>query len=804
MIIKRMTGTLLAVVLLCTMLPLFASAQSLTITADGVDRSRGSGELIVYTDAYDDTTRTNMWGAEIVVGSDNIVSEIAAGNAAIPEGGFVLSGHDDDTADDTPRMKTWLMENISIGNYVYFNSRTWEITVSDEPLEIEQSVFYTVTLPLDGVNISRGEDQLIIYTYGGMTTGTNVYGYEVVVDENGLVTTRGGNDSTIPVKGFVVSGHSAAAARLRNSVIDGMRASYDANANTVTFTYDAESLKLAMDAAINATQTALADAKAQYVYTDYEAIESALSHLKAEYDTYSVGYETGTHTDEEFADISDKNLSTLATMRNNLCDSYTVQYRGVWVRPSQMSAAEVKEYVKTLHDAGINTVCVEGWFANGVIMDVPKDSLFEKHPSFNYDVLQAYIDACHEYGMECHLWMPIMNIGSSIDSGYGRTVVAKKPEWLSLSNKGTPDNPDGFMMIDPANEEARDYLVSFYEYLVETYAIDGFEMDYIRYYATGDLDFGYTDAAFDGFEKAYGYGVTPEYDTSADYWEDWKQYRRDCVTDMVRAVSKMMTEKAPHILLSADVTPTEEDGLNGTYQQYAVWLEEGLIDMLHPMAYGDGYGEEIRKAVMWGGDNAIVATGLSSGIGVATLERQAREDNALGTYGDFYFEAQQYLTEKVGETLKQTVYRNEAIPPFLDRAASIREALRYMKGRIDDILLPLGGVTEAEATTLKDAITALSETVDDSRFSSDKLALLEQAIKAVADEQARTVLTSDLHRARRIRYVSEGRAAVWADAANDTAPANQPDIPLWIVIAGVAVAVIAATIVWIVIRRKCR
>lgn len=805
MMIKRTLGVLLAAVLLCGMLPLIAAADSISIVASGYNTARGAGELVVYDDGYGDDTGTNMWGCEAIVGADNIVTEIGTGRSEIPAGGFVVSGHDDDASADGARMKAWVMENITIGDYVYFDKRTMTITVSESPLDFEPTVFYSVEHEVDGVNGTRGEDELIIYDAGrGSSTKTNAYGYEVAVDENGMVISLGGNDTAIPKGGFVVSGHSDMGDWLRLTVVEGMRASYDMKAGVIRFSYDAQSVKSAVQTALDNTVTAIADAKAAFVYADYKVAEDLLDRARTTYDTALTAHEAG-GKDAEFVDAAESTLAALTTIRNRLCDSYTVQYRGVWVRPSQLSAAEVDSYVKTLHNAGINTVCVEGWFENGVIMELPEGSLFEKHPAFSYDVLQAYIDACHKYGMECHLWMPIMNIGDA-GSGFSRSPLSKKPEWLSLSNLGTPDNPDGFMMVDPANEEARAYLVDFYEYLVTTYdALDGFELDYIRYYATGDIDFGYTEAAFAGFEEAYGYGVTPEYDPEADYWKDWQQYRRDCVTEMVRVVSQMMTEKVPHIVLSADVAPTPDGARNNNYQDWPRWLQEGLIDMLHPMAYGDGYGDAITQAVEWGGDSVIVATGLgvqTDSLGAAEMERQAREDNSYGAYGDFYFEAATYLGDHAGDALMQTVYRNEAIPPFLDRAASITACLDYMQGRIDDILLPLNGVTEAEATALSEAITTLKDTVDGARMASDRLALLQTAIDAVANEQAREVLKADLYRAQRITYVTQGRTTVWSSAEDSTVPLDSNDYTLWIVLSIAAAVVIAAVITAVVMARK--
>lgn len=72
-----------------------AAAESGAVAIDGVNRDRGAGEIILYRPAHGATTRTNPFGTEVVVAGE-IVQQVTdgRGNAAIPPGGYVLSGHD--------------------------------------------------------------------------------------------------------------------------------------------------------------------------------------------------------------------------------------------------------------------------------------------------------------------------------------------------------------------------------------------------------------------------------------------------------------------------------------------------------------------------------------------------------------------------------------------------------------------------------------------------------------------------------------------------------------------------------------
>lgn len=69
---------------------------------------------------------------------------------------------------------------------------------------------------IDGVNRLRFADELIIYTSeNGISTKTNNYGWEVIVENNQVVGWAEGN-GLIPPEGFVLSGHGKAAQWLRN------------------------------------------------------------------------------------------------------------------------------------------------------------------------------------------------------------------------------------------------------------------------------------------------------------------------------------------------------------------------------------------------------------------------------------------------------------------------------------------------------------------------------------------------------------------------------------------------------------
>jgi uncharacterized lipoprotein YddW (UPF0748 family) len=103
----------------------------------------------------------------------------------------------------------------------------------------------------------------------------------------------------------------------------------------------------------------------------------------------------------------------------------------------EKNEAAVKKVVKEIYELGFNIVCVEGLYNNTMIFPLPEGSLFSHSPYFGgFDVLRAYIDECHRYGMELHLWMPVYRVGHDASTYPELGLGNVKPEWRNISNTG--------------------------------------------------------------------------------------------------------------------------------------------------------------------------------------------------------------------------------------------------------------------------------------------------------------------------------------------------------------------------------
>ncbi len=730
-----------------------------------VDGVRGDGYLVVYTPRFGNTTATNTHGAEAVVGSDNRVTYVGTNNNnTIPDGGFVVSGHDSATGN---KMRKWITDNIEVGDYVYFNASAMVVVVSGKALEGDGK-YYEVSSVLNSINKGRGADAMVVYTSDyGEKTGTNTYGYEVTV-RGGFVYSVGGNNNEIPKDGFVVSGHGKSAAFLKSYAVAGMKVSYSADDNnkTITFSYNEESAINKIKASLDASEVFMESQKSLLAYLNYGEIEDKIA--AARIDLEEAAGETDETKKVRAIEILEEEA---AVIHGLLYESRPVEYRNVWVCPTQKTKEEVALYVESLFETGINSVSLEVIFSSTTVMPMPEDSLFEQDPAFGgFDVLESFIDECHKRDMELNAWVRVFCVGAQKDKNYRRSVYAKKKEWCGVNSSGgiTLADATNHIFLNPANDECVDFLLGTYRWILESYDLDGFELDYIRYPGVVYDDFGYDSLTVSKFQAAYKTDIVPEYDTSAEYWSDWCDFRRSLVTDFVGKVRELVDSAAPGVTLLADVGPEVAAAKNELYQDYTVWLEKGYIDILKPMSY-------YKAAILETNKKAALTEGkfLVMGIGVyqptyddKEILSQAITAVSLGSDGGGYFDAALYLQRGVGELLSKSIYRLPAVTPTYDPILAAEKYLGYISGRISDVFIPYNAMDEGEANEILEKLGTASlalESLDrEDRQNQQKAVdiingLIENMLN-LGDGRAKDIILSDLnfaHRAVSIKDVSQ-------------------------------------------------
>ena len=269
------------------------------------------------------------------------------------------------------------------------------------------------------------------------------------------------------------------------------------------------------------------------------------------------------------------------------------EYRSIWAdswNRSFLSPSEAEEIVNTCRQYNINTIMIE----------VRKigDACYKSHiepratnitGGSEYDPLGYLIQLAHDTSLgkkyiEVHAWFVMHRIttGESLETSH---VLVQHPEYTMLNSTGSSGGSTKF--IDPGHPGTVDHNVSVILDCLEHYAIDGINMDYIRYpEAAGS--WGYNPVSVARFNAFYDQTGQPA--TSDPDWADW---RRQCVTLEVKKIYVKSLMKNPNVVVSADTINWGYDYDNyeassayaGVFQDWVGWLDQGIMDYNALMSY---------------------------------------------------------------------------------------------------------------------------------------------------------------------------------------------------------------------------
>ncbi len=272
------------------------------------------------------------------------------------------------------------------------------------------------------------------------------------------------------------------------------------------------------------------------------------------------------------------------------------EYRAMWVDTwgeGILNPSQVTTLVNTAKTHNYNVIIPEIRKAG----DAYYDSAYEPRATnitqpLPWDPLQDLITKAHAEGIEVHAWIVtyrIWRVAWGAAPPYHMWTL--HPEWVMLSKTGE-DNDGSSYFFDPGVPQVQRYVCEVVKDIVGKYEIDGFNFDYIRYMGA---EWGYNPIARQRFYNEYGY-YPPTSDNGAQ-WDNWCDYRRTQVTDLVRKCYLEATKIRPQIKMSACLTgggglyPTYDFTNTSTYydvfQNWPAWAEEGILDLLTPMGYKD-------------------------------------------------------------------------------------------------------------------------------------------------------------------------------------------------------------------------
>jgi len=273
----------------------------------------------------------------------------------------------------------------------------------------------------------------------------------------------------------------------------------------------------------------------------------------------------------------------------HLSSAPDMEFRGLWVhtwQPGMLSPSEIDETVKWAKDCNMNALILQA----RRVGDAYYKSAYEPRatninaPS-DFDPLDYALKKCRTEGLELHAWVNAFRVWTSpTQSPPQGHVTSLHPEWLSKDINGQSVSQDG-RFLDPGVPEVRAYLVKVVGDLVSKYDVDGVMLDFIRY---PGKTWGYNNIAVARFNEKYSRSGKPSPDDPL-----WCKWRREQVTETVRAIREEINRLRPHVKLSAATIAwgpcpsdfTKTDAFAYVFQDWRLWMEQGLIDANMPMNY---------------------------------------------------------------------------------------------------------------------------------------------------------------------------------------------------------------------------
>lgn len=575
------------------------------------------------------------------------------------------------------------------------------------------SVIYDETI--DSINGIRYENYLVYFDFNETTkTGTNVWGYEISVDQNNVVIETSTNVTMVP-GGYALSAHGTKKIGLQEVTV-GDIVELDLNHMSVTIFRDpVESSYFRSLSNLEKARETYQSAQTSYIIIDMVSVDAMITGIEEDFQTLSELYQKDTLTpaeETEMVTIAYQIQKDTESLIYQTSFTSSIEIRAMWHRPN---ASSIKEYdleglirfMDRVQELGFNTIYLET-FWNGFLSY--RSEILDTHPTLtNYtygeeygnDYVKAFIGEASKRGIDVHAWIHTFNAGNV-------TYLSDKinSDWLLEDYQGNtlhPNDYGGSYYMDPSNPEVIDFVNSLLTEMATNYDFAGIQLDYIRYYDNNYnhdpiRDSGYGSGPETRFKDAYllsGDVRTLILDeTNRQKWNAWRQ---ENVTEAVASFSETIHSVNPEMIVSADVVADISQARNIYMQDWLTWVRKGYIDLLCPMIYTSSVdrvatlSENISDQI---GNLSFLSSGIASvyyGYPVLTQHLQMLAASPFG--GNAIFASQNVISNpEVESQLKDGIYRNPAITPF----SSVSDLISF----VVNIMTPLVE-TKVEDQTVK-------------------------------------------------------------------------------------------------------
>ena len=257
------------------------------------------------------------------------------------------------------------------------------------------------------------------------------------------------------------------------------------------------------------------------------------------------------------------------------------------------------EWIQTMmacKEEGINTIVIQtgGWQFTSMAQQCPEKDKALQHYRETIR-LDFATKAAHQFGIK---------VFASFCPFRGNLFREKFPEALVKTKDGSIFEYHSSCYFCPSSTEIRRMVKEMYLNVIDKYDIDGIDFDYMRFpwFALknracpgSDFEVCYCKNCEEQFYSQHKIKLQdiptpgiqmPEKSKPGDkLYQQWTEFRCGRITSLVEEIVREARLKKPSILISACVDPQYEIRKREAFQDWVVWIDKGLIDIVNLMVY---------------------------------------------------------------------------------------------------------------------------------------------------------------------------------------------------------------------------
>ena len=276
-----------------------------------------------------------------------------------------------------------------------------------------------------------------------------------------------------------------------------------------------------------------------------------------------------------------------------------IEIRGVWIanRPHSKvleSLSNIAEAMDFLQAHGFNLIFPVMWNRGYTLYPSQIMSKYSLPPIDPYydrqqrDPLQEIINEAHQRQIKVIPWLEYGFAASHLlDGGH---ILQQYPHWQAIDHDGAKTRHGSLTWMNAFHPEVQQFMLDIITEIVSLYDVDGIQgCDRLP---ASPVTTGYDPETIRQYQAEFD--QLPPQNHHEQQWFEWRAARlTDFLARMYQGVKAIRPEAI--VSLSPAVYPF---CLNNLLQNFPVWIDRGLCDLVHPQIYRPnffGYNREVKQ-----------------------------------------------------------------------------------------------------------------------------------------------------------------------------------------------------------------